>query len=453
MNTPPQALSSFLQFSGIPSKNIPYYLKWIDKFLAYTKTAEKSDVSRVPSFESYLKQNHSFIEDWQLSQANHAVAIYKLFKARECEIPDPVSLDSQDFDKFQDSTVSPIESHCDTLSQNETPADTLDESDLNFAWLTRIEKYRQALITSRKALSTVKSYVYWIKRFSRYQDHNHSLSLSNLNSSHIKAYLSHLAVSLKVAPSTQAQALNSLVSFYRFLGLHIDEQIDFLKPSVKRKLPVYLTPAEVTEILRNMRGVHRLMARLIYGSGLRINECLGLRIKDINLSAPSLTVRAGKGDKDRTAILPVAVHDGLSKQMERARQVWNSDRAAGVAGVSMPWSLRRKYPNAGREWPWFWLFPSSGLSSDLNTRELVRHHCHASSLQKAFRRALERAKISKSASVHTLRHSFATQLLQRGCDIRTIQQLLGHRNLETTMIYTHVNGGVCNGIRSPLDEL
>jgi integron integrase len=468
-----QELASFLKTQRIPKKIIPHYLRWIDKYLVFSSIPNKSCPARgfeIDPFMLFLRRESPAMEEWLFEQAKHAISLFQSFKRINAvdKAPNVSTVSCV-------SNISPRESHFDTKphspfsktaeqsrksgsSSIDAPSDHCDHCDhsdssrIDLAWLKRIEEYRRGLITARKALSTIKTYVYWIIRFSHYLNYVPPTP-STLNESHIKSYLTHLAVENKVSSATQAQALNALISFYRFFRIRIKDEIDFLKPPVKRKIPVFLTPSEVTVVLKNMSGIHLLMARLLYGSGLRINECLSLRIKDINLSGPALTVRSGKGDKDRTAILPSSITSDLKAQMDIAKTVWNQDRVHGLPGVSMPFSLMRKYPHASREWPWFWLFPSEGLSQSISSSELVRHHLHPSSLQKSFKKALDLAGINKPASVHTLRHSFATHLLQRGCDIRTIQQLLGHTHLETTMIYTHVNGGICNGIKSPLDEL
>ncbi|RMG04646.1 MAG: integron integrase, partial [Nitrospirae bacterium] len=219
----------------------------------------------------------------------------------------------------------------------------------------------------------------------------------------------------------------------------------------RRRLPVVLSKKEIQSIFDNLKGTHRLMAMLIYGCGLRLQECLNLRIKDIDLEKNLVIVRAGKGDKDRRTILPDTLKDALLQHISEIRRLYDEDRARGLPGVYLPGALERKYPNAGKEWAWFWLFPSKSLSVDPRTNTVRRHHIHAGTLQKAFKEAVRKAEIEKSASVHTLRHSFATHLLEDGYDIRTVQELLGHKSLNTTMIYTHVAKRNILGVKSPLD--
>ncbi|MBI5746322.1 MAG: integron integrase, partial [Nitrospirae bacterium] len=219
----------------------------------------------------------------------------------------------------------------------------------------------------------------------------------------------------------------------------------------RRRLPVVLSIKEITSIFEYMAGTQQLMAMLIYGCGLRLQECLSLRIKDIDLEQNIVIVRSGKGDKDRRTMLPESLKDNLIHHLSEVRAMYDEDRAKDLNGVYLPNALERKYPNAGKEWAWFWLFPSKSLSVDPRSHTVRRHHMHPASLQKAFKTAAGKAGIAKQASVHTLRHSFATHLLEKGYDIRTIQELLGHSNLQTTMIYTHVATKNILGVRSPLD--
>ena len=269
----------------------------------------------------------------------------------------------------------------------------------------------------------------------------------------IQAFLSYLAVERKVSPSTQNQALNALVFFFKHvLNKNIEKKISAVKARPKVRLPVVLSQGEVQKIFRNMSGVTRLMAMLVYGCGLRLTECLQLRIKDIDLERGMVIVRSGKGNKDRRTVLPETLKNDLIRQMNAARVLYDEDRTNDVAGVELPHALERKYPNAGKEWGWFWLFPSKTLSVDPRSGKIRRHHIHGATLQKAFKKAVRTANIAKQVSVHTLRHSFATHLLENGYDIRTIQELLGHKNLQTTMIYTHVAERNTLGVVSPLDR-
>ena len=256
-----------------------------------------------------------------------------------------------------------------------------------------------------------------------------------------------------MSSSTQNQALNAIVFVYRHVfEKDIEDQINSVRARRKRRLPVVLTFKEATNIFDKMSGLYCLMAKLIYGCGLRLQECLSLRIKDVDIEQSIVIVRSGKGDKDRRTVLPESLKDELLHQISSVREIYEQDRKDNINGVYLPGALEKKYPNAGKEWGWFWLFPAKTLSIDPRSRIVRRHHQHPAALQRAFKEAVIKAGITKQASVHTLRHSFATHLLEKGYDIRTIQELLGHTNLQTTMIYTHVATKNILGVRSPLDS-
>jgi integron integrase len=247
--------------------------------------------------------------------------------------------------------------------------------------------------------------------------------------------------------------LNALVFLYRnVLDKKIGNELSAVRSISRRRLPVVLTNKEIGRIFEYLEGVPCLIAMLIYGCGLRLQECLRLRIKDIDLEHNIVIVRSGKGDKDRRTVLPESLKDDIVRHIEAVKSVYEKDRRDNIGGVWLPGALARKYLNAGKEWPWFWLFPSGSLSVDPYTPLLRRHHVHPATLQRALYDAIRKAGIAKQASVHTLRHSFATHLLENGYDIRTIQELLGHANLQTTMIYPHVASKNILGVRSPLDK-
>ena len=229
-------------------------------------------------------------------------------------------------------------------------------------------------------------------------------------------------------------------------------ELDAVRAFARRRLPTVLSRAEIKAVFGNLQGIHLLLAQLIYGCGLRLSEALGLRVKDLDLEQGQLIVRAGKGDKDRRTVLPESLKNELMNQRTNARRLYDHDRRQDLPGVALPGALERKYPNAGREWGWFWAFPAPALSVDPRSHSVRRHHLHPASLQNAFKNAVKKAGLAKPASVHTLRHSFATHLLKQGTDIRTVQELLGHANLQTTMIYTHVTRPDIMRVKSPLDD-
>ncbi len=269
----------------------------------------------------------------------------------------------------------------------------------------------------------------------------------------LHAYLSHLAGNQHVSASTQNQALAAILFLYvHVLHRPVEALGDFVRAQRPSRLPVVLTRAEVRAVLAGMEGTPHLMASLLYGSGLRLLECARLRVKDVDLQRHEILVRDGKGAKDRVTALPHRLVAPLREHLERNRVQHQADLRAGEGRVAVPFALSQKYPNAGCDWPWQWLFPATRTYVDRETRERRRHHLHETVLQRAVRAAAQRAGIPKPVSCHALRHSFATHLLEAGYDIRTIQELLGHRDVSTTMIYTHVLNRGRLGVRSPLDD-
>ena len=298
---------------------------------------------------------------------------------------------------------------------------------------------------------TEKAYLSWIRRFETFVRPKKPPVLTDQD---VRSYLSYLAVEKKVASATQKLAFNALLFLYRnVLGVEIKGLSSVVPSHVPRRLPVVLTTEEVSRVLARMSETTQLMATIIYGGGLRLQECLSLRIKDLDFSRNCLTVRGGKGDKDRQTVLPERACVTLRRHLERVREIFDEDRHDGVAGVIMPGALERKFPSASTEWGWFWVFPSANLSVDPISHMVRRFHVYPSTLQRAFRLAVLDSGLTKGATVHTLRHSFATHLIERGYDIRTIQELLGHSDVSTTMIYTHVASRNKLGVTSPADAL
>jgi integron integrase len=314
-----------------------------------------------------------------------------------------------------------------------------------------LDQVRQAIRTRHYSPKTEESYVHWIKRFIFFHDKRHP---AEMGEKEIAQFLSTLASELHVSASTQNQALNAILFLYREvlrkdIG-YVDGVIRAKKP---RRLPVVLTKDEVKNVLARLGGTPWLMAMLLYGAGLRLMECCRLRIKDIDFSQNQILVRAGKGDKDRHTRLPTAIKQLLLRHLDAVKRQHDQDLEKKLGRVALPNALERKYPNAGKEWGWQWVFPATSHFTDRVTGEKRRHHLHESVLQRAFREARLQAGISKPASCHTLRHSFATHLLEDGYDIRTVQELLGHRDVSTTMIYTHVLNRGGKGVHSPADRL
>ena len=316
--------------------------------------------------------------------------------------------------------------------------------------LTRLlEALRLAIRARHYSIRTEEAYTDWARRFILF----HSLHPpDSLGVPEINAFLTYLAVDEQVSAATQNQALNAIVFLFReVLRLELDGPIAPVRAKRPQRLPVVLTRAEVRAILDRLAGSHQLMARLLYGSGLRLMECLRLRVKDLDFAQRQIVVRDGKGMKDRVTMLPDSLMGPLRAHLEGVQALHRQDLAAGAAGVYLPYALERKYPSANREWGWQYVFPADKPSIDPRSGLCRRHHAHESGLQKAVRAAAREAGVAKRVSCHAFRHSFATHLLESGYDIRTVQELLGHSDVKTTMIYTHVlnRGGLA--VRSPLD--
>jgi len=315
-----------------------------------------------------------------------------------------------------------------------------------------LDRVRGAVRTRHYSRRTEKAYVHWIKRyifFFRGKRHP-----AEMGAAEVTRFLTSLAVDGKVAASTQNQALSALLFLYReVLGQDLPWLDSVVRAKGPQRLPVVLTRAEVRAILQHLQGMPWLMALLMYGAGLRLLECARLRVQDVDFATNQIVVRAGKGNKDRVTMLPAAVKADLARHLQRVKRQHEHDLQHGAGWVELPWALTRKYPNAGREWAWQWVFPATRIYVDRVTGQRRRHHLHETVLQRAVKEATRRAGIAKRATCHTFRHSFATHLLEDNHDIRTVQELLGHRDLATTQIYTHVLNRGPGGVRSPADRL
>lgn len=300
------------------------------------------------------------------------------------------------------------------------------------------------------ALSTEEAYVFYVRDFVRFHNVRHPRDMGALE---IRAYLQHLAIDRKVASSTQNAALSALLFLYRHvlvIELPFIEQIDWAQKP--QKVPAVFSRAEAQRVLAQLDGTHQLMASLLYGAGLRLNECLSLRIKDIDFQYRHITIHDAKGFKDRIVPLPEKCASSLKLQIEAASALHAADRAANRPPIYLPYALEAKFPHAGRSLIWYWVFPAAIPTLDPRAGIVRRHHVHESTLQRAVKAAIKKAGVRKQAGCHTFRHSFATHLLERGADIRTVQELLGHRDVKTTMIYTHVLSKGAGAVRSPLDD-
>jgi integron integrase len=310
---------------------------------------------------------------------------------------------------------------------------------------------RALMRVRRYALRTERAYCDWVRRYVQFHRMRCREDLAG-GTRKVEEFLTHLAVEGNVAPSTQNQALNALLFLYsQVLEQPLEERIDAVRAHKPPRVPVVLTPEESRRVIALLGGAPQLVVKLLYGSGLRLMEALRLRVKDVDFARLQVTVRAGKGDKDRFTTLAVSLAGPLQEHLEKVRLRFERDRREGLAGVWLPFALERKHPNAATQWGWQWVFPSRSVSPDPRSGLTRRHHLDPGTVDKALRAAVAQAGVAKRVTSHTFRHSFATHLLQRGSDIRTIQELLGHADVSTTMIYTHVVQQGGQGVRSPLD--
>ncbi|EFO80302.1 integron integrase [Oscillochloris trichoides DG-6] len=313
-----------------------------------------------------------------------------------------------------------------------------------------LEQLRDLLRSRHYSLRTEETYLDWVRRYVLFHQKRHP---RELGADAVVAFLNHLATELNVAASTQNQARAALLFLYReLLGRDLGDLAAITAAKQPRRLPTVLTRAEVRAVMAHLSGVYLLMAQLLYGSGLRLMECLRLRVKDLDFQMLQVVVRDGKGMRDRLTMLPATLVEPLRAHLVQVKQIFEQDLADGYGEVYLPFALVRKSPDAARSWAWQYLFPAEQRSRDPRSGAIRRHHVHEGSLQRAVHDAVRASGITKHASCHTFRHSFATHLIENGYDIRTVQELLGHSDVKTTMIYTHVLNRGGRGVRSPLDE-
>ena len=309
-----------------------------------------------------------------------------------------------------------------------------------------MDEVQSRLRLKQYSLKTERTYMHWIRSYIRHflPKHPRETGVDG-----VKKYLTFLAVDKHVSPSTQNQCLAALLFLYRLLEIDLGD-MDFVRAKKEKHLPTVLTEDETMTLMDHLTGIYKIMGQLMYGGGLRLNECLQLRVKDIDFYNRTITLRDTKSNQDRATCLPMSVIPSLQLHLQKVKALHQEDLANGYGEVEMPHALARKYPNAAWDWGWQYVFPAAGLSKDPRSTRIGRHHVFESSVQRAVKNAARQAGIVRHVGPHTLRHCFATHLLQAGENIRTIQELLGHKKLETTMIYTHVVGGAA--VRSPLDR-
>jgi integron integrase len=312
-----------------------------------------------------------------------------------------------------------------------------------------LDRVRDRIRLKHYSIRTEQSYTSWIKRFILFHNKKHP---EDMGVAQIEQFLTHLAVKRKVAPSTQNQALNAIIFLYReVLDIELKEPINAIRAKKPLRLPVVLTREEISKLINTLSGTQKIIGMLLYGAGLRLMECIRLRVKDIDFNMNQIVVRQGKGDRDRIALLPRTVKGDLQKHLDRVQLLYNDDLARGYGKVFMPRALERKFKHANQQWIWQYVFPSKSISRDPRSGIKRRPHIHASSFQRALKRAVRITRIPKAVTSHAFRHSFATHLLEDGYDIRTVQELLGHKGVSTTMIYTHVMQKGAMALKSPLD--
>jgi integron integrase len=311
------------------------------------------------------------------------------------------------------------------------------------------EVVRNRIRVKHYSIRTEKSYIQWIKSYLHFHALQHP---RDLGAEHIESYLTFLAVNRQVSASTQNQALSALLFLYKeVLGVDLPYLDGITRAKKSQRVPVVFTQDEAFRVIQGLQPPHSLMARLLYGSGLRLMECVRLRIKDVDFEYKTITVRSGKGGKDRVTLLPASVVVDLNLQLLKVKELHDYDLQSGHGAVYLPFALEKKYPNANREWGWQYIFPAHNRSIDPRSGVERRHHLGEQTLQRAIKRSIHQAGIVKQASTHTFRHSFATHLLKSGYDIRTVQELMGHKDIRTTQIYTHVLERGGNAVKSPLD--
>jgi integron integrase len=312
-----------------------------------------------------------------------------------------------------------------------------------------LEQARDKIRAKHYSIRTEEAYLHWMKRFILFHRKRHP---RDMGATEVEAFLSHLAVAGKVSASTQNQAKSALLFMYKeVLQVDLPWLGDIVSAKRPTRLPVVLTQSEVVTLLAHTSGTSGLILRMVYGTGMRIMECMRLRVKDIEFERSEIVIREGKGFKDRITMLPKSVVPALQEHLARVKLLHDQDLHDGYGEVFMPYALARKYPNAGRSWGWQYAFPSAKISKDPRSARVARHHADEKAIQRCMSQALRKANINKQATPHTLRHSFATHLLENAYDIRTVQELLGHQDVSTTMIYTHVLNKGGRGVRSPLD--
>jgi integron integrase len=405
--------------------HVPFYALWVSKFLSFSNEHQDKNLDlRIKIFLESLEREKK-LQDWQVEQADNAIRLY--------------------INHFLSGDTSSLSPNTESDPQDKLPD-----------YRGVLKTLRENLRIKHYAYSTERSYIEWFRRFHTYVTNTKRKDWQKhgVDETDVRDFLSHLAIMQRVSSSTQNQAFNALLFLFREV-LKIDLQDLSKTVRAKRgpKLPAVLTQDEVRNLLDQLTGRELLIVQLLYGTGMRLMEVARLRVQDIDFGLNSIVVRAAKGDKDRMTVMPEAVKESLKEHLRQVMKIHEKDLEKGYGAVYLPEALDRKYPNAAKEWGWQYVFPAASLSVDPRSGKVRRHHISPSSIQKTVAGAVRRAGIVKHASVHTLRHSFATHLLMNGVNIREVQELLGQKTVETTMIYTHVLRNMSKAPMSPLDIL
>ncbi|WP_316368941.1 integron integrase [Candidatus Thiodiazotropha sp. CDECU1] len=443
-----QNYTTLLKRFRIPPKSIPWYRRHVEGFLAdhpNVRLRSHSAENVVRWLERIGRDTN--IDAWQYRQKVDALRILFGHFLRQPWCSD------FDWDRWLNGARA-LESDHATIARTYEMIEKSVEDPKNHLARTFPDLYRRFLVAIRLpdySINTEKSYLDWINRYLRFHNNRHPC---DCNEPEVASFLEHLTLQRKVANATQSLALNAIVFFYaHVLERPLGKIGPFSRAKKPKRIPTVLSIKEVNSLLIQTKGLNQLILHLMYGTGMRVMECVRLRVLDLDFEYRTIVVRAGKGKKDRTLPMPDVLIAPLQAQIERVKEQHDNDLAGGFGSVFLPDALSRKYPNADKELRWQYLIPASRIAQDPRTGVVRRHHLHQSAVQKMVKRAAEATGIHKRVTSHTLRHSFATHLLEAGSDIRTVQELLGHTDVSTTMIYTHVIGRGGQGARSPLDRL
>ena len=466
----PAGYLEVLEAVGVAERQRRFYVHWVSRFFQFHQGRRRRDLGRV-EIEAFLRAltDDPAVADWQVAQARDAVEVYyEQFRGIALAPPDhPAGLAEEasvrgtagsvaDGKRSRRKATSHKGSNQDPTPRGlklpqKIPRPPRPRGAKMVDWEALAGAARTALRTEHYALKTEQAYLAWIRRFVGY---HHGRRPSEMGATEIHQFLSHLAINRRVAASTQNQALNAVVFLYKkVLKTEPGDFSDFPHARRPKRLPVVLSRPEVLALLSQLDGPEGLIARLMYGTGMRVSEALRLRVQDLAFDRNEITVRAGKGDKDRRVPFPASLKAELYQHLDGRRHQYEADREQGMHEVELPGALARKYPQAPYEWKWQFVFAASEFSVDPRSGARRRHHLHEIRVQRAVRKAATEAEIAARVTPHTLRHCFATHLLEGGQDIRTVQELLGHSDVKTTMIYTHVLNKGPLGVVSPLDTL